>query len=221
MLGVAARAPALDLTDHELELVAALAEQGALALEDRQLQQGVFNVLEQISSEIELLQQARGKPRYAGALERERVEEELLPSPDFHRAVKDALDHYWGGPKLTESSLLQLKIVQASLDDFEGNPTKALRALITRAIEMQKPDGTRSLTSPEWLLYNILELKVIQGKKIREIARQLAISESDLYRKQRVAIQEVAKTLASMEERTQEVRPEAAGSDGGEERLGE
>jgi ApbE superfamily uncharacterized protein (UPF0280 family) len=50
-------------------------------------------------------------------------------------------------------------------------------------------------------LYNILELRVIQGKKIREIAYQLAMSESDLYRKQRVAIQEVAKTLASMEER--------------------
>ncbi len=216
VMGVAARAPAPDLSEHELELVAALAEQGALALEDRQLQQGVFSVLEQISSEIELLQRARGKPRYAGALAHEQVEEELLPSPDFHRAVKDALDHYWGGPKLTESPLLQLRIVQDALDDFEGNPTRALRALIGRAIEMQKPDGPRSLTSPEWLLYNILELKVIQGKKIREIARQLAISESDLYRKQKVAIQEVARTLASMEERTQETKPESAAPTGDE-----
>ena len=210
VMAVAARAPEPNLSDHERELVAALAEQAALALEDRQLQQGVFNVLEQITSEIELLQRARGKPRYTGALERELVEEELLPSPAFHRAVKDALDHYWGGPKLTENPLLQLKIVQDSLDDYEGNPTRALRALIGRAIEMQKPDGARSLTSPEWLLYNILELKVIQGKKIREIARQLAISESDLYRKQRVAIQEVARTLASMEERNHEPKEEIA-----------
>ncbi|MGE5265709.1 MAG: hypothetical protein ACM3S0_20210, partial [Acidobacteriota bacterium] len=120
------------------------------------------------------------------------------------------LDHYWGGPKLTENPLLQLKIVQNSLDEFEGNPTRALRALIARAIEMQKPDGPRSLTSPEWLLYNILELKVIQGKKVREIAYQLAMSESDLYRKQRVAIQEVARTLASMEERNADAKPELA-----------
>jgi hypothetical protein len=209
VIGVAARADRPDLSEHEQELVAALAEQAALALEDRQLQQGVFNVLEQITSEIELLQRARSKPRYAGGLEHERVEEELLPTPDFHRAVKDALDHYWGGPKLTENPLLQLKIVQNSLDEYEGNPTRALRALITRAIEMQKPDGPRSLTSPEWLLYNILELKVIQGKKVREIAYQLAMSESDLYRKQRVAIQEVARTLASMEERNADAKSEA------------
>lgn len=215
VMAVAARAPEPNLSDHERKLIAALAEQAALALEDRQLQQGVFSVLEQITSEIELLQRARGKPRYTGALARERVEEELLPSPAFHRAVKDALDHYWGGPKLTENPLLQLKIVQDTLEDYEGNPTRALRALIARAIEMQKPDGARSLTSPEWLLYNILELKVIQGKKIREIARQLAISESDLYRKQRVAIQEVARTLASMEERNQEPKAEPQPSSNG------
>ncbi len=201
IMGVTARAAEPNLTDHEQELVAALAEQAELALEDVQLQQGVFNVLEKLTSEIALLQQARSKQRFAGGLESERVEEELLPSPAFHRAVKDALDHYWGGPKLTDSPLIQLRIVQNTLADYEGNPTRALRALIGRAIEMQKPDGPRSLTSPEWLLYNILELKVIQGKKIREIARQLAMSESDLYRKQRVAIQEVAKTIASLEER--------------------
>ncbi len=200
VMGVAARATAPDLSEHEAELVAALTEQAELALEDRQLQQGVFNVLEEITSEIELLQRARGKPRYVGALAEERVEEEAVQSPDFHRAVKNAIDHYWGGPKLTDSPLLRLNIVQASLDEFEGNPTRALRAQIARAIESMKPDGKRSFTAPEWLLYNILELKVIQGKKVREIAYQLAMSESDLYRKQRAAIQEMAKTLATMEE---------------------
>ena len=39
--------------------------------------------------------------------------------------------------------------------------------------------------------------------KIREIAMRLAVSESDVYRKQRVAIQEIAKTLATMEEQSQ------------------
>jgi hypothetical protein len=209
VLGVAARAPEPNLTEHEQELVAALVKQAELALEDRQLQQGVFNALEDITSEIELLQRARGKPRYVGATAQERVEEELVNAPDFHRAVKDALDHYWGGPKLTESPLLQLSIVQESLDDYEGNPMRALRGQIARAIESLKPDGTRSLTAPEWLLYNILELKVIQGKKVREIAYQLAMSESDLYRKQRIAIEEVAKTLATMEEQNK-----AEGSNG-------
>ena len=39
-----------------------------------------------------------------------------------------------------------------------------------------------------------------QGKKIREIAERLAISESDLYRKQRVAIGQVAQVLTDMEQ---------------------
>jgi hypothetical protein len=199
IIGIAARAAEPNLTEHENELVAALARQAELALEDRQLQQGVFNVLEDITSEIELLQRAR-KPRYTGATAQERVEEERVESPEFHRAVKDALDHYWGGPKLTENPLLKLRIVQESLPEYSGDAVRALRAQIARAIETMKPDGKRSLTAPEWLLYNILELKVLQGKKIREIAYQLAVSESDLYRKQRVAIEEVAKKLATMEE---------------------
>jgi len=177
--------------------------QAELALEDRQLQQGVFAAFEQLTSEIELLQRARGKPRYVGALATERIEDEQIAALDFHRAVKDALDHYWGGPKLTESPLLQLRLVQNSLDEYEGNPVRALRAHIAHAIETLKPEGERSLTAPEWLLYNILELKVMQGMKVREIALKLAMSESDLYRKQRIAIQELSKTLATMEEQSQ------------------
>jgi hypothetical protein len=212
VLGIAARAAVPDLTEHEQKLVGALAQQAELALEDRQLQQGVFNVLEELTSEIELLQRVRSRPRYAGTIAQARVEEEMVDSPDFHRAVKDALDHYWGGPKLSDNPLLHLSIVQGSLDEFEGNPTRALRAQIARAIESLKPDGTRSLTAPEWLLYNILELKVIQGKKIREIAYHLAMSESDLYRKQRIAIQEVARTLATMEEQSKGEAPNGSES---------
>ncbi len=203
VLGVAARTPEPALSEREQKMIAALVAQAELALEDRQLQQGVFSAFEQLSSEIELLQRARGKPRYVGGIASERVEDEVVASSDFHHAVKDALDHYWGGPKLTASPLLQLNIVQESLDDYEGNPVRALRGQIARAIETLKPDGTRSLTAPEWLLYNILEFKVMQGMKVREIALKLAMSESDLYRKQRIAIQEVAKTLATMEEQSQ------------------
>jgi hypothetical protein len=203
VLGIVARSPEPDLAEREQKLVAALVRQAELALEDRQLQQGVFAAFEQLTSEIELLQRARGKPRYVGTMATERVEDEQIASPEFHLAVKDALDHYWGGPKLTESPLLQLHIVQNSLDEYEGNPVRALRGQIAHAIETLKPEGERSLTAPEWVLYNILEFKVIQGMKVREIALKLAMSEPNLYRKQRIAIQEVAKTLATMEEQSQ------------------
>jgi hypothetical protein len=56
------------------------------------------------------------------------------------------------------------------------------------------------MTTAEWILYNILELKFIQGHRVRDVARRLAMSESDLYRKQRVAIENVARTILNMEE---------------------
>jgi hypothetical protein len=49
------------------------------------------------------------------------------------------------------------------------------------------------------MLYNILEMKFLQGRKVRDVAMRLAMSEADLYRKQRVAIEEVARAVADME----------------------
>jgi hypothetical protein len=123
--------------------------------------------------------------------------------------IKDALSHYWGGPKLTESPLLELEVVQEQAGEHDGNPAKALRAVLERAIEVQKPDGDRSMTRTEWVLYNILELKFVQGSKVRDVARRLAMSESDLYRKQRVAIENVAHAVYEMEVERLEERDSA------------
>jgi hypothetical protein len=62
------------------------------------------------------------------------------------------------------------------------------------------PEGKQDFNTPEWLLYNILEMRFIQGRKVREIANRLAVSESDLYRKQRVAIGQVARVISEMEQ---------------------
>ena len=66
-----------------------------------------------------------------------------------------------------------------------------------------KPEGDRRFTS-EWILYNILEMKFIEGRKVREVASRLAMSEADLYRKQRVAVEAVAHAILEMETQTQE-----------------
>jgi hypothetical protein len=71
--------------------------------------------------------------------------------------------------------------------------------VLKQAIERLRPEGQRRMTAPDWLLYNILELKFVEGRRVREVARRLAVSESDLYRKQRVAIEAVAQMLAEME----------------------
>jgi len=200
ILGVDARSSEMNLTEDELEVVRLLVAQAELALEDRRLQQGVFVALRQIIPQIEHIQRWRGTVRYRGSPGLETIEEGPLYGPDFQQWVRDALSHYWGGPKLTSSPLLNLRIVKRALEEHDGNPVKALRSVLGRAIEALKPDGKRQMTTTGWILYNILELKFIQGLRVRDIAMRLAMSESDLYRKQRVAIEEVAKTIADMEQ---------------------
>ncbi|MEW5830311.1 MAG: hypothetical protein AB1846_15595, partial [Chloroflexota bacterium] len=117
--------------------------------------------------------------------------------------VKDALSHYWGGPKLTKSPLMNLRIVRKVADEYEGNMPNALRAVLRQAVEHVRPDGERRFTT-EWILYNILELKFIQGQKVRDVATRLAMSEADLYRKQRVAVEAVARAILNMEGQAEE-----------------
>ena len=120
-----------------------------------------------------------------------------LPS-DVTLWVRDALTHYWGGPRLSESPLLSWKIVGMETGESDGNRINALRKVLRDAIEKTRPDGEPSI-SLEWTLYNILILKFIEGRKVKEIVRRLAMSEADFYRKQKVAIEEVAKHLSAAE----------------------
>jgi hypothetical protein len=123
-----------------------------------------------------------------------------IHSPEFEAWVKDALSHYWGGPKLTHSPLMKLRVVGEMLSQADDDPTRALRLVLGQALERLRPEGKQNFTAPEWLLYNILEMRFVQGRKVREIADRLAISESDLYRKQRVAIGQLARVLSEMEQ---------------------
>ncbi len=173
-----------------------LADRAALALEDRLLQQRVFHSLEDLQPQIDLLQRMRAAGRYDSKATL--LAEPLPKESDLADWVKDALAHYWGGPKLSNSPLMRLRVVQSLVEEHEGNASNALRALLRRAVDQVKPDGDRRFTS-EWILYNILEMKFIEGRKVREVAGRLAMSEADLYRKQRVAIEAVARAILDME----------------------
>ena len=202
VLGIRARSETPDLNDYERGVYERVLNQAAAALEDRALQREVFAALEGMLPARAVQEQRRrtiSAPQSDAALTGD-AGSEVLDDPNFNALVRDALSHYWGGPKLTESPLLSLHVVQQALDENEGNATKALRTILNQAIEMQKPEGERSLTTAKWILYNILELKFVQGRKVRDVARRLAMSESDLYRKQRVAIENVARSLFTMEE---------------------
>lgn len=154
-----------------------------------------FNVLRELSNDEKL-----GSYRKIGLLNTAEVLDQKsdYDLEEVSTWVRDALTHYWGGPRLTENPLIQLDIVQKEMNGDSNNATNALRSILKKAIDQIRPSGERSI-SGEWTLYNILDLKFIEGLKVKEVAKKLAISEADLYRKQRVAIEELAKTIIRME----------------------
>jgi hypothetical protein len=199
LLGLLGIARKLDrpMDKDQRDAVWLMADRAALALEDRQLQQRVFRSLEDLQPQIDMLQRMRAAGRYDTRATI--LTEPLPPESDLADWVKDALTHYWGGPKLTNSPLMKLKIVQMLAEEYDGNTPNALRALLRKAVDQIKPEGDRRFTS-EWILYNILEMKFIEGRKVREVAGRLAMSEADLYRKQRVAVEAVARAILDMEQ---------------------
>jgi len=200
ILGVA-RVTDQTLESEQRQALWLLANRATLALEDRKLQQHVFRSLEDLQPQVDLLQRMRAAGRYDS--KSSMLTEEVAPDSDVASWVKDALNHYWGGPKLTQSPLLNMKIVQETAsNEYEGNAPNALRAILKRAVEQVKPEGERRFTT-EWILYNILEMKFIEGRKVRDVANRLAMSEADLYRKQRVAVEAVAHAMIDMESQAQ------------------
>ncbi len=173
-----------------------LIQRASMALRDWKLQQLTMLNVENLRPQVTLIQQLRAASSYnkSSVL----MEELDLPEEDLVEWVKDALTHYWGGPKLTESPLLGLRIVQTAVKDYDGSPTNALRGILKSAIDQIKPEGERRFTA-EWILFNILELKFLEGRRVREVANRLAMSEADLYRKQKIALEAISRTIVNME----------------------
>ncbi len=185
-----------DFDEEELDDLGVLARRASSALRDRKIQREAFSSLQTLEPEMDYMQQLRMQARYDGANLLQ-----VAPSPetqDVSHWVKEALTHYWGGPKLTENPLLKFHVIQESLEEYDGNTSNALRGLLRKAIDQTKPEGERRFTA-DWILYNILEMKFLEGRKVREVASRLALSEADLYRKQRIAIDAVAKTILELE----------------------
>lgn len=188
--------PKTGLDQDQITAMEVLRDRTRMALQDRITQEQVFSAVESLTPQVEYIQQLRAAGRYdrngvlTGNLD--------LINENLEFWVKNALNHYWGGPRLTENPLLQLQIVQKYLIDHDENPINSLRSVLRNAIDRLKPEGERKYTN-EWILFNILEMKFMEGKRVKEIANKLAMSEADLYRKQRIAISEVSKMLLEME----------------------
>ena len=112
--------------------------------------------------------------------------------------VKDALTHYWGGPRLSENPLLKWKVVQDTAAENNDNEVNALRSVLKKALEELRPEGERSVNG-EWTLYNLIDYKFFEKMKVKDIVRRLSMSEADFYRKQKVAVEAISKEIIRME----------------------
>jgi len=198
LMGLRATADEPDFNAEEEQALSMMVQRASNALSDRQLQREVFSVVDRLVPQVEAIHRMRVAARYGGSEAFRMPLEGVHTEADFVHLVRDALAHFWGGPRLTSSPLLQLRVVGEAMQEHDGNAVNALRSILRRAIDWVRPEGERRFTA-EWVLYNILEMKVLEGRKVRDVAMRLAMSEADLYRKQRVAFERVSRAIAEME----------------------
>lgn len=201
-LSIQARAAEIDLTEDDREMLQVFATRAARTLDDLALQADIFAALEGLLPQINITANTRSTLDYRRGREGVPALPDSDPSLDedqFKEQVWAALKQYYGGPGMSNSRLLELSLVKQAMPENDDNAVKALRSVLNRAIEAQRPDGERKLLSPEWTLYNILEMRFIKGAKVKEVVSKLAMSEPDFYRKQSHAVATVATTLRQWE----------------------
>ena len=184
-----------DPTGHFQSLVGRL----ETSLDDMRLQAEIYNLLEGLLPQFQLTRSRAEQVEYR-QLVALTPNIDLLPDRvELFEQVRAALRHYWGGSGISQSNLLNLQIVRQRMRKDEDTPVNALRKQLADAINELKPHGERNLISPEWTLFNILQLRFLENRRVREVAQRLSMSEADLYRKQRVAIEAVTDLLLKQE----------------------
>jgi hypothetical protein len=183
----------------ETSILQAYLDRVEQSLDDMQLQTEINNVLSGLLPQFQMTRSRAEDVEYRQSVTSTMVIDPLPDPEDVFEQVRAALRHYWGGSGITQSNLIKLHVVQTQIKNDDDTPINALRKLLDNTINSLRPDGERKMMSPEWTLYNILQLRFVEKKKVRDVARRLSMSEADLYRKQRVAIETVADLILKQE----------------------
>lgn len=202
ILGVQLAQPPQEMIDQEdIETLNTFIERAEQTLDDLVLQGEIFAALEGLLPQISLTRKRAADVEYRAGYKTNLSGHNIPSREEAYELVRAALRQYWGGPGMTRSRLLDLHVVQQQMTETES-AVQALRNVIEQALNTLRPESPRTMTATEWTMYNIVALRFIEGKKVRDVARRLSVSEPDLYRKQRLAIQAVADALLDMERNT-------------------
>lgn len=204
IMGVEERKKGLNFEDIESEVVERNVYRTSQTLDDLILQTEIYAALEGLLPQISITREQAAEVEFLPGRSPKPAKNFDLPDRDhIIEQVHAALRHYWGGPGLTRSRLLQLDIVGTKAESSDNTPVNILRDILKDSIEMLRPEGERDMRSPEWTLYNILTLRFIEKKKAKETARRLYLAEATLYRKQSAAIAAVADIIIKSEQESQ------------------
>ena len=200
VLGLLQSGEALELEIHDRNsALRAYIVRVEKSLDDMRLQAEMLSLLEGLLPQFQMTRSRASQLEYrqSGAAGAAMT---LQPDRDeLFEQVRAALRHYWGGSGMTQSNLLNLRIVRRRMAADEDTPINALRGILQDCIGALKPAGERKLASPEWTLYNILQLRFLERRKVRDVALRMSMSEADLYRKQRIAILAVTDQILQRE----------------------
>lgn len=198
-MGIQARAADIDLDADDSAMLQTFVRRASGALDDMRVQNDVYAALEGLLPQIHLTRSAAAELEYAPGRDTDAPRSLDVDREQFREQVRAALRHFWGGPGLSSSTLLEMQLVRDALPTNDSNPIRALRAVLQEAIDRQKPDGLPKSYAPEWMIYNIVQMRFVEKMKVRESAYKLSMSEPDFYRKQKIAVDAVADTLFDME----------------------
>jgi hypothetical protein len=184
------------LDEEKKSAIEKLTDRAASALKDRNSQELLFGSLEILTPQVTEIQTILALSRF----NQKRILNgfEISNLKELEKWVKNALTHFFGGPRLSQNPLLQLTCVQYRILEKGETPITALREILREEINRLRPVGERQYTN-EWIIFNILELKFIEGWKVKDLARRLSLSEADFYRKQRIAVSAIAEQILTTE----------------------
>lgn len=125
------------------------------------------------------------------------------PSKEFVDEVKDALEHLYDFPYLEQHRLGQHDTPQKPSTDLPG---QYLRKKLLAAIESLSPQTGVPFRSPQARLYNLLQLRYVEGMTVQEAAHELRVSLRQTYRDLRRAEESVAAILWMQQPEMREAR---------------
>lgn len=133
----------------------------------------------------------------------------MQPDTSFVEQVRDALDHLYDFPYLQMHPLADQVLPAEERDPRER--MRGLRTAILQAIEELNPGADVPFRSLRARAYSVLNLRYVEGVTVEEAARELAVSERQLYRDLRKAEESLALLLWSRRRPAQGQAPETAG----------